>query len=82
MSNKIDLDMLKKQMMETERELEKERRILDDIAEGALKQGKNLGQSPEAMRQSDVVGKLVLEELELRKMLAEYDVNEASLEEK
>ena len=80
MSKKIDLNMLERQISETQKKLEHERKILSEIADDALKGGENLGLSTEAMKQSGVVGKLVLEDLKLRKLLAEYEPNESPKE--
>lgn len=64
---------LEKQLLENEKQLNKERAELDRLAEESLRAGRNLSEKPEVLRQARVVDCLVLKEIELQKMLEECD---------
>ena len=65
-------------VLENAKELEKNRDELDRLAEAALRQGKSLGEDEHVLRMAREVDVLVLKELELQKMLEEYEKEEAS----
>jgi len=69
---------LEKQLVENELQLNKERAELDRLAEESLRAGESLSDSPEVLKQARVVDGLVLKEMELQKMLEEYEKAETS----
>lgn len=65
-------------VLENSKELEKNRDELDRLAEAALRQGRSLGEDELVLRMAREVDVLVLKELELQKMLEEYEKEEAA----
>ncbi|MBR4079287.1 MAG: hypothetical protein IKK29_03675 [Christensenellaceae bacterium] len=65
-------------VLENSKELEKNRDELDRLAEEALRQGKSLGEDERVLRMAREVDVLVLKEIELQKMLEEYEKEEAA----
>ena len=65
-------------VLENSKELEKNRDELDRLAEAALRQGKSLSEDECVLRMAREVDVLVLKELELQKMLEEYEKEEAA----
>lgn len=60
---------LEQQFLENAQNLDRERAILDRLAEESLRAGISLSDQPEVLRQARVVDALVLKEVELQKML-------------
>ena len=56
-----------------DKELEEQRKILDEIAENCMKANRRFSECPAMLRQAEVVDKLVVEEHKLLKMLEEYE---------
>ena len=69
---------LQEAVIENSRELEKNRDELDRLAEEALRQGKSLGEDERVLNMAREVNVLVLKELELQKMLNEYEREEGT----
>ncbi len=65
-------------VLENAKELEKNRDELDRLAEEALRQGRSLSEDERVLRMAREVDVLVLKELELQKMLEEYEKEEAT----
>ena len=63
-------------VIENSKELEKNRDELDRLAEEALRQGISLGEDERVLNMAREVNVLVLKELELQKMLNEYEKEE------
>jgi len=69
---------LQEAVIKNSEELEKNRDELDRLAEEALRQGKSLGEDERVLNMAREVNVLVLKELELQKMLNEFEKEEGT----